>query len=128
MESYLSKCSWNKVQIEGDNTTPEQKLWRAVLNQALLDAFDINTIWICEHEKQDVDNFFRTRTKEFDDLCDHAGLDPTRLWKKIQRLKGVKAGFISPEKTESNVLSMFNQIKEKRKQYTQSHWRNAHVG
>ena len=89
MESYL-----NKVLVEEDHPNPEQKLWRAVLNQALLDAFGINTIWICDHEKRDVDNFFRTRTKEFDDLCDNAGMDPTRLWRKIQRLKGVQAGFL----------------------------------
>jgi len=123
MESYL-----NKVLVEEDHPNPEQKLWRAVLNQALLDAFGINTIWICDHEKRDVDNFFRTRTKEFDDLCDNAGMDPTRLWRKIQRLKGVQAGFLRPEKSESNTILMFEQFREKRRQYTNSHWRNNHVG
>ena len=29
----------SKVLVEHDNTPPEQKLWRAVLNQALEDAF-----------------------------------------------------------------------------------------
>ena len=109
---------------ENDSCKPEQKLWRAVLNQALVDAFEINTIWICDHEKVDVDNFFKTRTKEFDELCEKANLDPTRLWRKIQRLKGVKVGFLIPNKQEKNTLEIFNQFKERRKNYVQSHWRH----
>jgi hypothetical protein len=109
---------------ENGSCEPEQKLWRAVLNQALVDAFEINTIWICDHEKVDVDNFFKTRTKEFDELCEKANLDPTRLWRKIQRLKGVKVGFLIPNKQEKNTLEIFNQFKERRKNYVQSHWRH----
>ena len=76
------------------------------------------------YEKVDVDNFFKTRTSEFDELCDKAGLDSTRLWRKIQRLKGVQVGFLNPNKNEKNILSMFHQFKERRKNYVQSHWRH----
>lgn len=114
--------------FENDSTTPEEKLWRAVLNQALTDAFGVNTIWICDHEKRDVDNFFRTRSQEFDDLCDRAGLDSTRLWRKIQRLKGVQAGFLNAEKKEIPTLKLFERFKRKRAHYVQSHWRYNHVG
>ena len=113
---------------ESDHVTAEQKLGRAVLNQALVDAFEMNTIWICDHEKVDVDNFFKTRTKEFDELCDKAGLDSTRLWRKIQRLKGIKAGFLIPHKKEQRTLTMFDRFKKKRAHYVQSHWRHSHVG
>ena len=123
MGNYLSKTL-----VEYDNTTPEQKLWRAVLNQALVDAFEVNTIWICDYEKRDVDNFFRLRTQEFDDICDNAGLDPTRLWRKVQRLKGIKAGFLIPHKKEQRTLTMFERFKKKRAHYVQSHWRHSHVG
>lgn len=109
---------------ESDYVTAEQKLWRAVLNQALVDAFEMNTIWICDHEKVDVDNFFKTRTEEFDELCDKAGLDSTRLWRRIQRLKGVQVGFLNANKNEKNILDMFHQFKERRKNYVQSHWRH----
>mgnify|MGYP003128112507 FL=1 len=115
---------WGQALHESDHVTAEQKLWRAVLNQALVDAFEMNTIWICDHEKVDVDNFFKTRTPEFDELCDKAGLDSTRLWRKIQRLKGVQVGFLNPNKNEKNILSMFHQFKERRKNYVQSHWRH----
>ena len=84
-------ASWlSKTLCEHDATTPEEKLWRAVLNQALVDAFSVNTIWITDQEKNSVDKFFRTRSEAFDELCDKAGIDPTRLWRKVQRLKGVQ--------------------------------------
>lgn len=117
-------ASWlSKTLCEHDSTTPEEKLWRAVLNQALLDAFDVNTIWICDHEKNDVDKFFRTRSEAFDELCDKAGVDSTRLWRKIQRLKGVQAGFLIPAKKEIPTLKFFERFKRKREHYVQTHWR-----
>jgi len=119
---------YGQAMHEYNNAPSEQKLWRAVLNQALVDAFGVNTIWICDHEKKDVDDFFKTRTQEFDDLCDNAGLDATRLWRKIQRLKGVQAGFLFPQKRESKTIEMFERFKERRKKYVQSHWRHNHVG
>lgn len=118
----------NKVLIEDDQSPPEQKLWRAVLNQALEDAFGVNTIYICHRDKEDVDQFFRERTPEFDRLCEDAGFEPTTLWRKIQRLKGVKAGFLIPHEKEQKTLSMFNSFKEKRDKYIKSHWRNNYVG
>lgn len=116
---------YGQAMEEYDNTTSETKLWRAVLNQALVDAFNINTIWITDHEKIDVDNFFKTRSKEFDELCEKANLDPTRLWRKVQRLKGVQVGFLNPNKQEKNTLEIFNRFKERRKNYVQSHWRHS---
>ena len=70
-----------------------------------------NTIWICDHEKNDVDKFFRTRSEAFDELCDKAGVDSTRLWRKIQRLKGVQAGFLIPAKKEIPTLKFFERFK-----------------
>ena len=114
--------------FEDDHSAPEQKLWRAVLNQALEDAFGVNTIYICHSDKAEVDQFFKERTSDFDRLCEDAGLDPTRLWRKIQKLKGVQAGFLTPNKKEQGTLAMFNSFKERRNKYIKSHWRNAHVG
>jgi len=116
---------YGQAMEEYDNTTPETKLWRAVLNQALIDAFNINTIWITDHEKVDVDNFFKNRSIEFDELCEKANLDATRLWRKIQRLKGVQVGFLIPSKQEKNTLEIFDRFKERRKNYVQSHWRHS---
>jgi hypothetical protein len=117
-------ASWlSKTLCEHDATTPEEKLWRAVLNQALVDAFSVNTIWITDQEKNSVDKFFRTRSEAFDELCDKAGVDPTRLWRKVQRLKGVQAGFLTPAKKEIPTLKFFERFKRKREHYVQSHWR-----
>lgn len=118
----------SKVLVEHDNTPPEQKLWRAVLNQALEDAFGVNTIHICDRDKHEVNEFFRNRTEAFDQLCDDAGIDPTNLWRKVQRLKAVQSGFLTPLKREKNVLSMFASFKERREQYRKTHWRNNYVG
>ena len=114
----------NKLLGERDTSYPEQKLWRAVLNQALEDAFGVNTIFICERDKQQVNEYFRKRTPAFDRVCEDAGIDPTRLWRKVQRLKGVQAGFLIPLKKEKGTLEMFATFKEKREQYRKSHWRN----
>jgi len=119
---------YGQAMVEYDNAPSEQKLWRAVLNQALEDAFGINTIYICDKDKQEVNEYFRKRTPEFDRLCEDAGLDPTRLWRKVQRLKGVQAGFLTPLKKEKNVLKMFESFKERREQYRKTHWRNNYVG
>ena len=118
----------SRVLVEHDTTPPEQKLWRAVLNQALEDAFGVNTIHICDRDKHEVNEFFRNRTEAFDQLCDDAGIDPTNLWRKVQRLKGVQSGFLTPLKREKNVLSMFASFKERREQYRKTHWRNNYVG
>lgn len=123
MANYLSKTL-----SESDNITAEQKLWRAVLDQALQDTFGVNTIWICAHEKKEVDDFFKERTTEFDEICENAGLDPTRLWRKVQRLKGVQAGFLLANKKEQPTLDFFQAFKDKRNKYIKSHWRNHHVG
>jgi len=123
MASYL-----NKTLSESDHITPEQKLWRAVLDQALQDVFGVNTIWICEHEKKDVHEFFKERTTAFDEICDNAGLDPTTLWRKVQKLKGIQAGFLTAGKKEKPVLTIFKDFKNKRNKYIKSHWRNHHVG
>ncbi len=113
----------SKTLDEDSNVPAEQRLWRAVLEQALNDVFGTSTIWMGDRDKQDVENFFRTRTKEFDDICDNAGLDPTRLWRKVQRLKGVQAGFLIPHKKETKTIAMFQSFNERRKKYVQSHWR-----
>jgi hypothetical protein len=119
MENYLSKTLQ-----ERDNTSPETRLWRAVLNQALEDIFNVNTIIICGHEKNKVTDFFKVRTKKFDNICDLAGIDPERLWKRVQKLKGITAGFLLPETKDKKILSYFNAVSSKRNKYIQSHWRN----
>ena len=117
-------ASWlSKTLCEHDTTTPEEKLWRAVLNQALVDAFGVNTIWITDQEKNSVDKFFRTRSEAFDELCDKAGVDSTRLWRKVQRLKGIQAGFLIPAKKEIPTIKFFERFKRKREHYVQTHWR-----
>jgi hypothetical protein len=41
----------------------KQDFGGAVLNQALEDIFNVNTIIICGHEKNKVTDFFKVRTK-----------------------------------------------------------------
>jgi len=119
---------YGQAMAEYNKPPSEQKLWRAVLNQALEDAFGVNTISICSTDKAEVDQFFRRRTSDFDRLCEDAGLDPTRLWRKIQKLKGVQAGFLTPNKKEQDTLAMFDSFKERRNKYIKAHWRNNYVG
>ena len=119
MENYQSK-----MLQERSNTPPETRLWRAVLNQALEDVFDVNTIVMCDYEKNNVKDFFKVRTKIFDYICDLAGIDPERLWIRVQKLKGIKAGFLLPEAKDRKVISYFEAVGKKRNSYFKSHWRH----
>ena len=114
----------SKVLDDRTAIQPEQKLWRAVLNQALEDVFGYSAIHICEYEKRDVENFFSKRSEEFDQLCEDAGVNPSQLWRKIQRLKMVRVGFLKPSKKEMNTLNLLNASKRKRQQYMDNHWRS----
>jgi len=72
----------NKTINETGNEQPEKKLWRAVFNQALEDGFGLYNTYMCDYEKHDAQLFFRTRTHQFDEICEYADIDANVAWKK----------------------------------------------
>ena len=105
----------NKTINETGNEQPEKKLWRAVFNQALEDGFGLYNTYMCDYEKHDAQLFFRTRTHQFDEICEYADIDANVAWKKIQKLKLIQKGIVNADsRREKEVMELLTQIKKQR--------------
>ena len=105
----------NKTINETGNEQPEKKLWRAVFNQALEDGFGLYNTYMCDYEKHDAQLFFRTRTHQFDEICEYADIDANVAWKKIQKLKLIQKGIVNADsRREKKVMELLTQIKKQR--------------
>ena len=106
----------SKTMNETSEELPEKKLWRAVFNQALEDGFGLYNTHMCDYEKNDAELFFRTRTHQFNEICEYADIDANRAWKKIQKLKLIQKGIINAKsKREILVVRLLDEIKQQRK-------------
>ena len=105
----------NKTINETGNEQPEKKLWRAVFNQALEDGFGLYNTYMCDYEKHDAQLFFRTRTHQFDEICEYADIDANVAWKKIQKLKLIQKGIVRADsRREKEIMELLTQIKKQR--------------
>ena len=106
----------NKTMHDASSEMPETRLWRAVFNQALEDGFGLYNTYMCDYEKKDAELFFRTRTHQFDEICEMADIDADRAWKMIQKYKLIKKGIVRADsKREKDVMELLAQIKEQRR-------------
>ena len=79
------------VQMEDRDIIPEQKLWRAVLCQMLYDALSsFENKVMSPHEKKLAENWFLNKSKDFYDVCNHAGFDPMYIHEKVKKLLNLK--------------------------------------
>ena len=70
---------------------PEQKLWRAVLCQALYDALsDFRNQLLIDDDKQDAEYWFRDKPRSFYEVCRNAGFDPEYVHDKVKKLINLK--------------------------------------
>lgn len=114
MGSYNFISNNRMSQSEGGQS-PERRLWRAVLNQALEDGFGMYTTFMCDYEKHDAEFFINVRTASFDKLCERADVDPDQAWKAVQRFKLIKTGIVkATTKRDFAALAVFNRIKSGR--------------
>ena len=105
----------NKTINETGNEQPEKKLWRAVFNQALEDGFGLYNTYMCDYEKHDAQLFFRTRTHQFDEICEYADIDANVAWKKIQKLKLIQKGIVNADsRREKKVMELLTENKKQR--------------
>jgi hypothetical protein len=76
---------------EEKNVLPEQKLWRAVLCQALYDALsDFKNQMLIEDDRQDARYWFRDKPRSFHEVCRNAGFDPNYVHQKVKKLMNLK--------------------------------------
>ena len=105
----------SKTMQDGSSERPEKKRWRAVFNQALEDGFGVYNTYMWDYEKHDARVFFRTRTHQFDEICEYADIDPNVAWKKIQKLKLIQIGIVNADSArEREVMELLTQIKKQR--------------
>ena len=76
----------NNFQTERENQikSPEQRLWKAVLAQAVYDALFERDI-ILEAEKKSARDWFLFKTKSFYETCHNAGFDPNYVYEKMKK-------------------------------------------
>jgi hypothetical protein len=79
------------VLMENKDIIPEQKLWRAVLCQMLYDALSsFENKAMNKNEKEAAERWFIYKTKDFVDVCTHAGFDPDYILGKSKKLVNLK--------------------------------------
>jgi len=71
--------------------TPEQKLWRAVLAQALYDALShFENKFTTKEEKEEAEKWFIDDNYDFNSVVEYAGFDPSYLRKKFKKTLNLK--------------------------------------
>ena len=106
----------SKTMHDVSSEMPEKKLWRAVFNQALEDGFGLYNTYMCDYEKKDAEIFFRTRTHQFNEICEYADIDANLAWKKIQKLKLIQKGIVNANtRREKEVMELLTEIKKQRR-------------
>ena len=79
------------VHMEDKTILPEQRLWKAVLCQMLYDALsDFENKAINKNEKEAAERWFIYKTKDFVDVCTHAGFDADYIYNKVNKLINLK--------------------------------------
>ena len=63
---------------------PERKLWKAVLNQLLHDAFEPSYAKRHKIEKRFALDYMKTMHEDFFTVCEYAGYDPNYVHHKIK--------------------------------------------
>jgi hypothetical protein len=75
----------NRYQTEEvSKPTPEERLWKAILAQAIYDAL-FDTQITKNHERRAARDWFMYKTKNFVETCRNAGFDPDYVQEKIKK-------------------------------------------
>ena len=84
----------NSLETERKQSTPEQKLWRAVFMQAIQDAFGISTVAMNRDEYLKAKTWVKRYTDDFIQVCESAGFNPEQTFEKLKRYDLIKKGII----------------------------------
>lgn len=77
-----------------DHSSPEIDLWNQVLEQAIRDA--LNKSWCNRFEQREAAYWFTTPSKDFNSVCDNAGLNPEYVRRKA--VEAIALGSITRQK------------------------------
>jgi len=82
MENYQNKIKTERLLHK---EFPERKLWKAVLNQLLHDAFEPTYITRHKEEKKHAIDYMKTMHEDFFTVCENAGFDPNYVYRKVKK-------------------------------------------
>jgi len=75
----------SRVEYEVSKEQPEQKLWKAVLNQLFQDAFDNTYSDRNKGEKKHAIDYLKSMHQDYFMVCEYAGLDANYVYGKVKR-------------------------------------------
>ena len=74
---------------------PEQKLWKAVLLQAIDDAFGSNQSQVSIFERRMAIDWMKDFNKDFATVCENAGFNPVQAFYKFKKYNLIQKGIIN---------------------------------
>ena len=84
------------------SSLPEQRLFRAIITQALEDAHYVGTTMIHMRDKESAINWFLDLGKDFRTTCDYAGFDPLSI--RDAFVKARERGLMNYTERQSELL------------------------
>jgi hypothetical protein len=92
MANYPSNLN---VFREEKEMLPEQRLWRAVLLQAIEDAFGNNQSQVSPLERQVARDWMKDFNLDFANVCENAGFNPKQAFYKFKKYSLTQKGIIN---------------------------------
>jgi hypothetical protein len=93
------------------SSLPEQRLFRAIITQALEDAHYTGTIMIDMRDKESAINWFLDLGKDYRTICDYAGFSP--MYIRDAFVKARARGLMQYTERQTELLFIKNDIKGK---------------
>ncbi len=90
MAHYQNNIEANETQL-----IPEQKLWRAVLLQAIEDAFGNNQSQVSIFERRMAVDWMKDFNKDFATVCENAGFNPVQAFYKFKKYNLIQKGIVN---------------------------------
>ena len=85
----------NNIEANETPLIPEQKLWRAVLLQAIEDAFGNNHSQVSMLERQIARDWMKDFNLDFANVCENAGFNPIQAFYKFKKYNLIQKGIVN---------------------------------
>lgn len=87
--------SQNNIEANEKPLIPEQKLWKAVLLQAIEDAFGNNQSQVSRLERRVARDWMKDFNTDFAIVCENAGLNPKQAFYKFKKYDLIQKGMVN---------------------------------
>ena len=87
--------SQNNIEANEKPLIPEQKLWKAVLLQAIEDAFGQNQSQVSRFERRVARDWMKDFNIDFALVCENAGFNPKQAFYKFKKYDLIQKGIIN---------------------------------